>query len=457
MRWKISATGPDASFKTYGTPLSTPFPVTVEAGTKIEQVITLTLAGDSPIGDADQDDEIVTLTIDPKRAQPLPRIGLGMASHGQPLQQAEIARLRALNLRHLRVDLPLADPEFVARLRQATDQAKTLDVVLEVAIFLSDNASQELTNLAAQLATAKPPVCRWLVFHQNEKTTAAQWVDLAREHLAAYAPAAQFGAGSNAYFTEINSVRPETHNLDFITYSINPQVHAFDNSSLVETLVAQAVTVASTQQFADGKEIIVSPVTLLPRFNPNATGPEPESVPGELPPQVDVRQMALFGAAWTVGSLKYLGNSNLHSVTYYETTGWRGVMEIAAGSPLPDPFPSQPSMVFPLYHVLANVGEFADGETIHVDTTHPLLVDGVALRQQGRLMLLLANLTADMQEVVVKNLAAQCQVCTLDERNAEQAMQSPAEFHANAGATHQTVAGELKLTLRPYAIVQIKV
>ena len=84
--------------------------------------------------------------------------------------------------------------------------------------------------------------------------------------------------------------------LDLVCYSINPQVHAFDNSSLIETLEAQAITVESTRQFADGLPIAVTPVTLLARFNPNATGPEPEPPPGELPTQVDVRQMSLFGA-----------------------------------------------------------------------------------------------------------------------------------------------------------------
>ena len=44
-------------------------------------------------------------------------------------------------------------------------------------------------------------------------------------------------------------------------------------------------------------------VTLRPRFNPNATGPEPEPRPGELPSQVDVRQMSLLGAT-TAASIR---------------------------------------------------------------------------------------------------------------------------------------------------------
>ncbi len=72
--------------------------------------------------------------------------------------------------------------------------------------------------------------------------------------------------------------------------------------------------------------------------------------PGELPPQVDVRQMSLFGACWTAGSFKYLAEAGTQSITFYETTGWRGVMETEAGSPLPELFRSLPGTVFPMYH-----------------------------------------------------------------------------------------------------------
>ena len=52
-------------------------------------------------------------------SHPLPKIGLGTASHGEPLGPQEIERLKALELAHLRVDLNLSRPEYPARLRQA--------------------------------------------------------------------------------------------------------------------------------------------------------------------------------------------------------------------------------------------------------------------------------------------------------------------------------------------------
>ncbi len=73
-------------------------------------------------------------------------------------------------------------------------------------------------------------------------------------------------------------------------YSISPHVHAFDNASLVKTLPAQAATVASARAIAGDLPLAIGPITLKPRFNSAATGPEPERGPDELPSQVDPRQ-----------------------------------------------------------------------------------------------------------------------------------------------------------------------
>ena len=441
----------DASYKTYSTPLSEPFPVEVPAGTKISQRITLTLKTQRESSTVTQDRTPQPLTFEVSSAnpQPLPYIGLGTASHGEPLNAGELERLKLLNLSHLRADIDLTEPDYESTLRQATDEARALGVSLELALFLSDAAAAELPGFAEVVNRVKPPVGSYLIFHKTEASTSAQWVDLARRDLSS----AKIGAGTNAYFTDLNRGRPPVDALDLVCYSINPQVHAFDNSSLIETLEAQAITVESTRQFADGLPIAVTPVTLLARFNPNATGPEP--VLGELPPQVDVRQMSLFGAGWTLGSIKYLSESGALSATYYETTGWRGVMETANGSPLPDKFRSLPSAVFPLYHILANVGEFSGGEVLPSKSSDTLKVEGIALRKDGKTRILLANVTPDSQQVKVHNLPETVRVRRLDETNAHAAMTSPDTFRAENGELVQTVDGALELNLLPYAIAQI--
>jgi hypothetical protein len=144
---------------------------------------------------------------------------------------------------------------------------------------------------------------------------------------------------------------------------VNPQVHAFDNASLVETLETLPATVQSARQFCGDLPIRISPISLMPRFNVVATGPEPELAPGELPQPVDARQMSLFGAAWTLGALARLAQSEAARLTFYETTGWRGVMETAMGA-ASTAFHSLPGAVFPLYHVLADFGGFAGAQVL---------------------------------------------------------------------------------------------
>lgn len=446
----------DASYKTYGTPLRFPFPVEIKAGTKISQSVTLTLQGKLPIVSPEAAETGLIFSVGSSSLRPFPRLGLGVASHNQPLSQKELARLKALNLSHLRIGLRLSEPDNEAQLRQAANETAVLGVALEVALFLSDAAEDELKHLLDILAMVKPPVWAWLIFHDREKSTSEKWITLAREYLSRYDTKAKIGAGTNAFFAELNRDRPPVHALDLVCYSINPQVHAFDNLSLVETLAAQASTTESARQFSGDRLLAVTPVTLKMRFNPNATGPEPEPGPGELPAPVDERQMSLFGAGWTAGSLKYLAESEAQSLTYYETTGWRGVMETEAGSPVPGKFQSLPGGVFPLYHVLADVGEFAGGEVVPTRSSQPLHVDGLALRQEGRLRVLIANLSAEPQQVMVQNLGQQVRLRTLDETNAHAAMQNPEEFRAQAGEWVQTSAGSLLLRLRPYAVARLE-
>ncbi len=448
----------DASYKTYGTPLRLPFPVQVAVGDRVRQAITLRLQGTLPAATvaatgAAEPGPSLRVTSAPPR--PLPAIGLGMAAHGEALSAAETARLAALRPAHLRVDLDLTTPAYGERLRRAATEAAALGARVEAAIFLSDNAPAELAQLRAQLDHWRPPVARWLVFHQRESSTPARWVELARAALAPYDHTAAFGGGTNAFFTELNRQRPDPAALDFLVYSINPQIHAFDNASLVETLAAQAATVTSAAAFAEGKPIVVGPVTLRPRGNPNATGPEPELAPGELPPQVDVRQMSLLGAGWTLGSLKYLAESGVAAVTYYETTGWCGVMERASGSPLPATFRSLPGAVFPLYHVLADVGEFAGGEVVPTTASHPLLVNGMTLQKDGKRRTLVANLSAQPQTATVDGLAAAVTVRLLDAAVAETAMTAPEAYRSAPCELLWTNGGVLGLKLPPFAVATI--
>lgn len=244
--------------------------------------------------------------------------------------------------------------------------------------------------------------------------------------------------------------------MDSICCSVQPQTHAFDNSALIETLEVQGDIVRNVRRRYGNLPVSITPITLKPRFNPDASDPEMPPADGELPAQVDVRQMSLFGACWTLGSLKHLCEAGAASLTYFETTGWRGVMERKAGPPLPDRFCSLPDAVFPLYHVLADVGEFAAGNVLPSQSTEPLKVECLALAREGRQRLLLANLTGETIPVAVGGFAAaSVLVKRLDETTVWAATMNPREFRQSDAERQRTTDGALRISLLPYSVVRV--
>jgi hypothetical protein len=447
----------DASYKTYGRPLEEPFPFEVEAGDWIEQEVRIRLLGSSETRPSSRERAPTTLEL---VEAPLvrPTIGLGQASDDAPVSETEAGHLKLLRPAHLRVDLLLRDPGFPDRLERADETAGAIGTRLELALHVTDRAEAELRKLAWRLADLHAEVARLLVFHESEASTAARWVRLAQRILGAVVPEAPVGLGTDASFTELNRERPDPDVGDCVTYSVNPQVHAFDEASIVETLEGQAMTARTARGFSGERSVVVSPVTLRMRFNPNATGPEPPPPEGKLPPQVDPRQMSLFTAAWTVGSIGALAEGGASSVTYYETTGWRGVMERHEGSPLPDRFPSTPGAVFPVFHALADVNEWPVAQLLSFRSSRPLGVQGLALRSSGRRRLLVANLELKDQRIRCVGLPTgrPFRIRTLDLGSVAEATRTPEEFRERFASTVvSSEAGALELDLSPCALVTL--
>ncbi len=448
----------DASYKTYCTPLGLPMPVKVAAGTKIRQSVRLSLVGIPP------DDHrvepapspVVRIAVKDQPPVKLPALGLAVAIDQGVPGDTEIRRLRALNLAHLRVDLHPFDPDCADHFQDGHALAGRLGIPLEAALHLSDRADAELAAVASECRRLKVTVARWLIFHRKEGSTSRPWVELARRRLGSVCPGAQLGAGTDGYFAEVNRVRPPAAVLDVVCYSIVPQVHATDNATLVENLVPQSWIVGNAREFA-GRPIAVTPVTLKSRKYSSGLDQASFLAAGRLPDGVDPRQLSLFGAGWTLGSLKYHSESGASSLTYYETIGWRGVMETGRGSTLPEAFMSIPGAVFPLYHVLADFGDFADGEALPSLSSEPERVESLVLAKGGKTRVTAANLGPKSQtiQLAVPGLQGEATVRYLDERNALEAMRNPEAFRSSPGARLPVEHGVVELELLPYGLVRI--
>ena len=373
----------DASFKTYCTPLEIPYPVLLEQGSNVSQKISIRVEGDLAkySGWEGTAQEGITLTLTDKRT-PLPRIGLKVSSEIDSLSDKEAERLRKLRLDHLRVDLIPAGAEFEAKFRAAHKQANSLGVTLHLGLRLGENPKADLKRVRDLASEIRPQVSTWFIIGADEVR-----FQLAKSALSDVSPGALFGAPRDGIsFVELNRERPYKE-IEVVAYHMTPQIHASDNASIVETLPIQGDTVRSARQFIGDKPLVISPITfhtLLPGLDPQ---------PGELPWNVDVRQTSPFAAAWTVGSLKFLAEAGVQAVTYYETVGWRGIMDVANPPDRPDKFPSKRGAVYPIYEVLARIAEFRGGEVVEMTSSDTLSVVGLALSKGTIREALIANLT----------------------------------------------------------------
>ena len=438
----------DASFKTYCTPLELPYPVEVPRGTKISQRIRIHLSGDLGALEAQPADPAstvrLTLTKSAPAAHTLPGIGLQLPATVTPLSKLDVARLQALRLDHLRLDLDLAAQDFQERLRQAAELAALLDCKLYVALHPGLKPAQEFSRLVAAVETIGPPVAAWIVITADEAT-----VVQAAKQLRTELPEARIGVGHDTNFTELNRNRPQDPHIEVVSYGFNPQVHATYPKSMFETLEIQPETVRTARQFVGKRSLLISPVTLRVQSVGRAT------LPGQLPSNVDSRQTSQMAAAWTLGSLCHLAETEIEAVTYFQTVGWQGVMT-ASQQPRPHPeFPANPGEVFALYHVLRDVGEFSHGIVQPTSTSNTLAAAGITIAKAGRQRTLVANLQDHPQDLLIEGLGNEVSVFHMNRGNVARARQRAEQFASRAGTGVATNQGELAVQLPAYGIVRI--
>ena len=375
----------DASFKHYCTPISLPFPVTVQSGAPLTQAVEVTLDGTAPADQWSPPPLRIDITDDER---PLPWIGIQLDHDGHRLTSMEIERLAALRLGHVRIDIDVASPSAPDRLAAALQDAESIGARLVPALHVTD-----VGDLARVSQWADDPrIHHWLVFDPATKVTDPGLVAAAAAVLGP-----RVGGGTNLYFTELNRGRsPAT---PFVAFSLNPQVHASDDQSVMQNAATQSAVARNARALYPDAWLEASPITLRPRFNPNATAPELDHSNTALPSRVDARQCTDFAATWTVLSLKAISETGaLDAVTYYEATGWEGLMERAEGSSQPDGFPSVPGGTFPVYEVFAALAEATGVRLCH--STDPSRVDALALANGT---ILVANATSDEQVIMVQD------------------------------------------------------
>ncbi|HYB03634.1 MAG TPA: hypothetical protein VED17_04180 [Nitrososphaerales archaeon] len=449
----------DASFKVYSNWVRTNDAEVVKVGDRVFQSISVSI--DETNGRRfevqNRQNRPTIIEIDPNREFQIPRIGLGASSVVTSLNQREIDLLKNKGFAHLRADVHLDSGDWQDQLHALTAQVRQLDVSLELAVFIrTEHDEKDLSFLKEELEILRSPIASILVFNVGEFATKKDAVEICRRLFANYYSHPKIGGGTDRNYFDLAYTREAYSPEDLVSYAVNPQVHAFDVSSLIETLEGQSWTVSSVHKIYKDNLVGISPITLKPRFNPDAIVPE-STEPGELPSQVDPRQISLFAACWAAGSVKELAESNTYSLTYFETVGWRGLMESEEPSDRTGKFPSKPRMVFPVYHVLCDICEMLRGKVRTAKSTRPLAVSALCMVRERSVRILICNLTWEPQEVLLRKIGTtQVRIKCLNEDVAEDAMFSPEKFRKDSGTMRSLDnSGDLELNLLPYEVARV--
>jgi hypothetical protein len=395
----------DASYKTYCTPLDIPFPVKIEAGEKVRQKIELDISVVDTVTSQEFEDQEFSFSLDEDLGFNLPGIGLGASSVYDKLDHQTVNLIKKLSPDHIRWDIDLQAENLPDKLKQIRNDLAGMETGACLALFFGEDPEEDYNRFLKETSAWKSRIIYLILLSRQDKTTPAQLTSQLIPRIRADFPGVRIGGGTNAYFAELNRERVDQKDLDFIVYSVNPQVHAFDLASLTENLEAQYYTVRSARLFSPGKEIMISPVTFRPRFNPNATGAEIPPLPGELPPQVDVRQMSLYGACWTLGSIKFLAEAGISRITFFETAGWRGIVQGPGDPPEPKIFRSRKGDVFPLYQVFKWLNRLGEVSVVRTSSSSPLVFNGLAVKQGNSFHAFLANFGTLEREVNIHGSA----------------------------------------------------
>jgi hypothetical protein len=441
----------DDSYKTYCRPLALPYPYALEKGEKIHQRITLQVEGEieTPKGRP----ESYHLKYDQKVKLPLPRLGISQAESKVTLSHREASLIRAACFDFYDVQI-LFENSWISELESDVDEANSMGLAIRLKVFFTENYEIEIGQLSQILRKQEGVIDSILILEAGKPVTSDSFLFRILEPLREAFPNAKIGGGTLGFFAALNRSRIQNKELDFISYSVNPQVHTFDNLTLVENLNGQYDTVITAKSISNGKQIYVGPVTFKIQANPTTATRQKDPIHG-LPGHADVRQMSLFGAGWTLGSIKKLTEAGVDAATYFETMGEKGIIQGESDSKYPEEFQVQKGAVFPMYYVFMEILKHKKGRVISSVSSHPLDFEGMVFLEDDRKAIILANFTNRQLDVRVDGIAPEASVRKLDEKNGLRAMYEHEDYLKSPGCDFKFEQPITTIKIRPYGLVFI--
>ena len=438
----------DASFKTYVRPLSRPWPYTLPAGQAVEQSVILHFSGPVPAQSSSGKPAPLQVRIGSDSDTVIPPIGLGV-----PAEEADNALSRLKLMKNLapRFLVCFFDPRLnhgEALLRKYAQLGRELhaQVMLELVVQSLDGFAAELQQAAtqAQAAGLNPDmVCVCPVGHLKSVLPGGIYPPAPELHdlyLAARQafPGAQLGGGMFSFFTELNRKRPPCEELDFITNSTSPIVHAADDRSVMETLEALPWQIETARHFSGGKPHHVGPSGIGARDNPHGARYSDNPDNGRVClAKMDPRQRGLFSAAWTLGYVSTLVQAGVGRISMAAPTGPLGVIYSRQADQAQPWFDSlsaslAENTVYPVFHTLASLNCASGHHLLDISNSDSQRLASLGWQDAQGKRILLANLGAQTLNIKLSGLGKKACIGVLDEHSFVQACTKAGSFRKSS-------------------------
>ena len=392
----------DASYKTYCTPISLPFPAQVTPGEVLSQKITISISGEHTTAISKNESAVITVGAEEIE---LPEIGLGLSEDPAHLIVSEYAGFEDLAIKHLRLALN-GDSQICSAVEKALLVTKQLKIDLDLAI--KAESPEQLKAILQSIIEIKDQIRSFYIFSASEKTTPIGFIQVAEESLG---DKSKIIGGTDLYFTELNRNQGSVDFIDQVNFSINPQVHSFDDRTLIQNTASQKAIATNAHRIAKGKKVSIGPITLRPRYNPNATQPNKDLSNTALPSSVDARQRTWLAEGWTAMSIRSIAESeSISTLTYFETLGWRGIRELSTGSEDALNFASKAGEEFPVWRLFKNLKGFTHARP--TASSLPELVDCLIITSAEKTEAILVNFSTIEQEVKFSGIDLKPQTLT---------------------------------------------
>jgi D-apionolactonase len=385
----------DPSFKTFCTPLELPWPIMVDTGTRIRQAVHVRPTLPAKVDGVSRDrrgprDLDGHRTVRPTVAVGRligrrPLIGTHLPPAVVALDQPVLDALRGTRLDHLRVVVVAADAGAEDEVARAPALAADLDLPLELAI-VSRPGDPSLSRILGMAAAGPVRLTRLAVFDSQRHTTPEALLADARSAAVAIGLDLMVGGGSRGYLYQL-ILHGVPAGIDVVEFPMTPQVHAFDDASILGTIASIAAAIRTADSLGGGSPIHIAPLSMRPQFNPDLVdlGGVQDAL---LPARYDSRQADLLTAVWTLGCIAAIGAAGGAGLTAHEAAGWGGLVS-ATHRGLP-PVPGKPGALFPVGAVIAAVTEL--GPTAEIRAIRASAgIAALALESRSGRRLLLAS------------------------------------------------------------------